>query len=615
MSFYIKKLVLTGGAGGPAVLEFEKGFNLIIGPSNVGKSVVFDSINFAWGYQPKGKREHDFKLKNLNGYDHVQLEMISSNGNLIIDRDVYNDKGKYTSKVYLSGDFVQAGYYAIKGKGGVVSLNTILLRFMGIEGQSPILKNQDGGTERISWRSYMHMFFLPQTDIDRTSSVLYNPNVNGNYTKDPAILLFLLSGIDATKIVKEINKDPNKKIKNEAIIKFIEQKKKDLEEEIADRKNEKPLEKSKIPYLENELGELQEELNSALDSSEELIKRIVELNDKMSQNDILQERLSALKSQYIADIDRIEFVSQGQQAFNEAEPQDTCPYCGNHISERDSISFNESVVKNLMHIKSHLVELQKAESDIENKKCSIQQELDKLMEKRNQLTKRIENELRPNIANLNERLEEYKYEIQSDSEIHAKEEELIRYKIDISNIKREDDEEKTKYNIIDYFDEEYFSGFEKYLIEYFRRLEFPRRDTHISFDKNLLDVTFDNQDKASTMGGGFTALINAVFAYSLQQFLLDTAEYPTNILLMDSPLSQLSEKEHTLDEESVKAKFLSLLMKSEKGQCIIAEHKEKMSEEIREMCKNKTGSSDVNIIEFTGDPTYGRYGLLPNIHN
>ena len=101
MSFYIKKLVLTGGAGGPAVLEFEKGFNLIIGPSNVGKSVIFDSINFAWGYQPKGKREHDFKLKNLNGYDHVQLEMISSNGNLIIDRDVYNDKRKYNSNKSL----------------------------------------------------------------------------------------------------------------------------------------------------------------------------------------------------------------------------------------------------------------------------------------------------------------------------------------------------------------------------------------------------------------------------------------------------------------------------------------------------------------------------------
>lgn len=90
--------------------------------------------------------------------------------------------------------------------------------------------------------------------------------------------------------------------------------------------------------------------------------------------------------------------------------------------------------------------------------------------------------------------------------------------------------------------------------------------------------------------------------------------YPTNILLMDSPLSQLSEKEHTIDEESMKTRFLSLLMKTEQGQCIIAEHKEKMSKEIRDMCENKT-SSNVNIIEFTGDREYGRYGLLPGVYN
>ena len=47
MSFYIKKLILTGGIKVPAEVDFTPGFNLIIGPSNVGKSVIFDSIDFA----------------------------------------------------------------------------------------------------------------------------------------------------------------------------------------------------------------------------------------------------------------------------------------------------------------------------------------------------------------------------------------------------------------------------------------------------------------------------------------------------------------------------------------------------------------------------------------
>lgn len=221
MSFYIKKLILVGGANGTAEMSFTPGFNLIVGPSNVGKSVIFDSIDFAWGYEPRGKRENNFKLKDLYGYNHVRLEMVSDDGTLNIDRDVYNNRDKYTTQVYLSGTFVAEGKYPLKAKEGNVSLNSILLKFMHITEQYPILKNKKGNTEKISWRSIMHMFFLPQTEIDRTSSVLLNPSIKGNFTKDPALFLFLLHGMDARDIVRDIDKDPNKKIKDEAIVQFI----------------------------------------------------------------------------------------------------------------------------------------------------------------------------------------------------------------------------------------------------------------------------------------------------------------------------------------------------------------------------------------------------------
>ena len=615
MSFYIKKLILVGGANGTAEMSFTPGFNLIVGPSNVGKSVIFDSIDFAWGYEPRGKRENNFKLKDLYGYNHVRLEMVSDDGTLNIDRDVYNNRDKYTTQVYLSGTFVAEGKYPLKAKEGNVSLNSILLKFMHITEQYPILKNKKGNTEKISWRSIMHMFFLPQTEIDRTSSVLLNPSIKGNFTKDPALFLFLLHGMDARDIVRDIDKDPNKKIKDEAIVQFIMSKKKELETEIVKKKITKKSSKQPLPFMEKELEYLQHELEESMNSSEALINRIIELNNKLSQNDVLLDRMSALKSQYVSDIDRIEFVLQGQKAFNEAGPQEVCPYCGNKIHEQDHISFDESVMKNLLHIKSHLKELQVVENDLKSKNQIIKTNLKKLETERDRITTHIDSELRPRIQSMIEQVNAYTYDVQEETVLQMQESEMKRYDEDLSKYAKPLVLEEETYNILDYFDEKYIEMFESYLAMNFASLSFPNKHARVAFSKDLYDVTFDGKDKASTMGGGYTAVINATFAFSLQQFLHDNGRYHLDVLLMDSPLSQLSEKENLIDKETLKAKFLSLLMDSEKSQCIIAEHKEKMSEEVRKMCSNIKGNGKVNIIEFTGDTTKGRYGLLPGIHN
>ena len=279
---------------------------------------------------------------------------------------------------------------------------------------------------------YGFIIFLPQTEIDRTSSVLLNPSIKGNFTKDPALFLFLLHGMDARDIVRDIDKDPNKKIKDEAIVQFIMSKKKELETEIVKKKITKKSSKQPLPFMEKELEYLQHELEESMNSSEALINRIIELNNKLSQNDVLLDRMSALKSQYVSDIDRIEFVLQGQKAFNEAGPQEVCPYCGNKIHKQDHISFDESAMKNLLHIKSHLKELQVVENDLKSKNQIIKTNLKKLETERDRITTHIDSELRPRIQSMIEQVNAYTYDVQEETVLQMQESEMKRYDEDLS---------------------------------------------------------------------------------------------------------------------------------------------------------------------------------------
>ena len=48
--FYIKKLMVSGGGHHTSVIDFKPGLNFILGPSNTGKSLVMDCLDYVWLY-------------------------------------------------------------------------------------------------------------------------------------------------------------------------------------------------------------------------------------------------------------------------------------------------------------------------------------------------------------------------------------------------------------------------------------------------------------------------------------------------------------------------------------------------------------------------------------
>lgn len=53
--FYIEKLMVSGGGHHASVIDFKPGLNFILGPSNTGKSLVMDCLDYMFGFEPTKK--------------------------------------------------------------------------------------------------------------------------------------------------------------------------------------------------------------------------------------------------------------------------------------------------------------------------------------------------------------------------------------------------------------------------------------------------------------------------------------------------------------------------------------------------------------------------------
>lgn len=58
--FYIDKLTVSGGGHKTSTIDFKPGLNFILGPSNTGKSLVMDCLDYVFGFTP----QKESSLKN-----------------------------------------------------------------------------------------------------------------------------------------------------------------------------------------------------------------------------------------------------------------------------------------------------------------------------------------------------------------------------------------------------------------------------------------------------------------------------------------------------------------------------------------------------------------------
>lgn len=164
-----------------------------------------------------------------------------------------------------------------------------------------------------------------------------------------------------------------------------------------------------------------------------------------------------------------------------------------------------------------------------------------------------------------------------------------------------EDESAVEFKIKAYFNNEIIATLDIYLN---RILEACKFDGYSSayFDSSSFDI-FINGTPKDTYGKGYRAFLNTVLAISLMEYLTDKGKYAPELLIIDSPILSLKEKEDGVASDTMKAALFQYLLDNQShGQVIIVEN------DIPDL-----DYSSANVIQFTKDESYGRYGFLNGV--
>lgn len=605
--FYLKKLIVTGGQHQSSVIEFNRGFNLIIGPSNTGKSFIMDCLDYALGATPS-KRHPSKVLDANNGYELISLELITQGGCVTLNRKIGDSK----IEVISSDSSIENGCYSVS-KQAKKNINSVFLSLLGIDSDHKILSSEKGDTQKLSWRTMLHFFFLRQPDIARETSPLITPGWNAP-TPSIATLLFLLTGKDANNLQKQ--EDPAiSKAKKKALLAYIQEKLDDLSKQRAElEKTVSQCEIVDIPNvikdLKRQLQQIQNHIDTAISKGHIIMSKIYDLNGKLSECETVIHNFSILHQQYQSDIHRLEFIIDGSLASQNFPKVAKCPFCNSKITTPPDTKYIEASSVELKKIKSHIEGLFKAKDSVEKKKLSVILNIKKLEEQKNKIDLLISDELTPQLYKIQQELEEKMNFMRISGELEYLRKNELQYKKELFDKETEEEPVVTKRKIADFFDYNLIHGFEENLIKVLTASRIGGADT-ARLNMQNFDIEINGKSKLATMGGGFCALLNTITTYAMSEYIIEQNGYAPYFFVTDSSLTQLSESEQIQKANTIKHNFIQYLVDHAlTRQVIMIEQKERMP-----FMPEENPANGIHIIEFTGDKYVGRYGFLNDVFN
>ena len=589
-NLYIKKLIVSGGGNEPSVLEFDEGLNIICGPSNTGKSYILECIDYLFG-------SDKIRFDRSYGYNNIKLIVATENGNITFERELDSNK----IRVHSNNHKIKSGEYRTSGK---KNISNVWLNLIDIDDEHFIIKNSRYDKQRLTWRTFSHMFLIKESIVFQEPSIIL-PRQNTAHTAALSALFFLITGQDFA------DSDPTeeKKIKEarkKAVADYINRRLNDFAER-KDELNKLPVGdaeylQEKVENILIEIAKTEEKIVNSVNHSKQLLKDIYTVSNQLAECNTLYNRYKALKTQYASDIKRLTFIVEGELHNGKMDANSKCPFCDSSIpSSQKEASYAEASHAELHRIQLQLADLLEAEQDLIKERSTLESKLAILKNEKSDVELLINDELKPKIARLRSTLYDYRraIEIRNEAVVITKYETTMKSELYESMI---EDELAVEFKIKNYFNSDIITTLDIYLN---RILEACMFDAYSSayFDSSSFDIIINGTPK-ETYGKGYRAFLNTVLAISLMEYLADKAKYTPGLLIIDSPILSLKEKGDGVASDTMKAALFQYLLDNQShGQVIIVEN------DIPDLDYNSA-----NVIQFTKDKSYGRYGFLNSVH-
>lgn len=455
--FYIKRIAVSGIDVKYSAVDFNKGVNIIHGPSNTGKSYVLNCINFMFGSDSKAIPF----TKSATGYDTVIMRMENDDGDFAeFERKIKDGKNGETGagkvKVTTSIEGCAGGDYSVSDK----EYSDFLLGLFGISKRHQIIANQSFDPNDLTIRMIFHFFFLDEEHIFKKDTAFYS----SSYKKPTAhimSLLFLIEGNDYKEIIPEESaaEKERKAVQKTGVILYLNQK----IQELTQRRGEIEQAVAKIGDVDietemdsivAEVESIDQQIVSATEESRALLEQVYSISSKLEEARFLRDRYKVLKSQYNSDIRRLQFITDGEKKSNNIHRLVKCPFCDNEMREQQPthISYIEASGAELERVSTLLADLREAEKDINEEIVSLESQINALNSHNDEVTKLISRQLKPRAAELGSMMASYKRVLQMRQEIYALD--TMAAELNTDAFDRETDGEETgvKFNAKDKID-------------------------------------------------------------------------------------------------------------------------------------------------------------------
>ena len=591
MSFFIKELCVTGNGKEPAIIQLKKRLNIIEGPSNTGKTLIFKCIDYIFGAK-------DNPL--IEGYDCISLKIEIDNSEIDLTRYA-GKKSLFVNSAYnsiLSGEYK----YNTGRDDYESSFNNVLLKLLNINEYHEIVKNSNYEKRSLTWRTFSSAFFIDEDSIISERS----PLIPIQFTEKTAFLsalIFLLSGKDFAS-VNSVEAKNIKKAKITAVKEYINN---ELQEytrqtELLNKEIEE------IPDLESIISSLSSEVEATggrivekINNNKNLLANIQKINEEISESNVLLNRYDLLESQYDSDLKRLNFIVDGQINYEQAE-KTMCPFCNNTVSISKKEDYITVSLNDYKKIKLQKNDLINAREILKTKILSLEEKLDLLQSEKEEVNNEIEQVLQPKLNDLKEQLVLFKKQVEKKKEINFLNQ-ICSQKADFLSKQENDNSNENKYDPKDYLDYSFTSDFEKYIKELLIQSHYSNLNS-VVFSNTSMDISINGKERR-TNGKGYRAYFNSMLSIAFIKYLFEKGTYKQNLLLLDSPILSLKLSANEEIGTSIKQGLFEILQEmNNELQIIVFENKIPEIE-----------YKNANIIKFTRDNNSGRYGFLPNVYN
>lgn len=588
-NFHIERLIVAGNYKEPSILEFKDGLNIVCGPSDSGKSYVLECIDYMFG-------SDKIRLDRNTGYDLIKMIVSTENGKVTFERLLDTKRIRVSS----TDRNIDSGYYGISGKTNNIS--DVWLQLIGINNNHHIIKNSRYERQRLTWRTFSHMFLIKETNVFQEQSIIM-PKQNTFATAALSALLFLMTGRDFAE-AETLEEKKIKEARKRAVADYIHRRLSDFSVRKAELRafphQDAAYLQEKVEAILNDIAVNEKAISDAMRQNRQLLKELFDLNAQLAECNTLYNRYQSLQSQYAADIQRLAFIVDGDLNKEDIVVTSKCPFCENEITVHEEGGYAEASHAELHRIQLQLNDLIEAERDLIKERDEIEKKLSILNEKKLAVEKLINNELRPKVAMLKETLTEYRQAIEVQNEVSVISDFETTLQTELFDVLM-DDEPEAEFKIKTYFDNQIIGVLNEYLTKI---LKLSRYENFSSayFSPNTFDIIVNGKAKEA-FGKGYRAFLNTVLAIALMEYLAEYGKYAPGFLIIDSPILSLKEVGDDQASDTMKSGLFQYMLNNQfNGQIIIIENN------IPEL-----DYSNANIIKFTKDSTKGRYGFLNDV--